>query len=205
MRALATGECSVGGGTRPSRQPVNQRAEEHASSPSSPGRASFDWPARTRHTAHKTEIRIVHYRWHPWHGRPVRVRVGERYPGVLRCYFPGDDGYARFLPAWMLDDAACAAMRVAAAASVTPSALEALAQLLEETRTVDGATQLVETAPHGEPNTAGAKGLAATGTERVDAARAAVEGTLGGGPPRRRRAARTAAARRGRARGGGRR
>ena len=35
VRALTTGESSVEDGTGPSRQPVNQRADEHASSPCS--------------------------------------------------------------------------------------------------------------------------------------------------------------------------
>ena len=165
------------------------------------GRAWRRSGARTGHTAHKTETRIVHYRWHPWHGRPVEVGVGERYPGVLRCYCRDGDEYARFLPAWMFDAAMCAAMRVTAVPAVALTALDALARLLTETAAVDGTAPTVQTALHARPIT-GATGVAATRTARVEAARAAVEGVAGGGAARRRRAPRTAAARRGRAPGG---
>jgi len=166
-----------------------------------PRSACGDSSTRTGHTAHKTETRIVHYRWHPWHGRPVEVGVGERYPGVLRCYCRDGDEYARFLPAWMFDAAMCAAMRVTAVPAVALTALDALARLLTETAAVDGTAPTVQTALHARPIT-GATGVAATRTARVEAARAAVEGVAGGGSARRRRAPRTAAARRGRAPGG---
>ena len=71
-----------------------------------------------RRNAHRTgeaEDREVLYPWHPWSGCVVHVHeaVVKEAGEVLRCSLEGGDaGRWLELPAWMLDRASCAVMRI---------------------------------------------------------------------------------------------
>lgn len=78
---------------------------------------------------------MVGYRWHPWFGRTVQVQdvLDRRGEMSARCS-PGD-GSARGvqeMPFWMLDAAACGAMRTTAAPEASASALADLRALLSD-------------------------------------------------------------------------
>ena len=96
--------------------------------------AGGDCTTRGRN-AHRTDECEVLYRWHPWFGRVVAVHeVIERAAGrVVRCRLTeaGSDRWLE-LPAWMLDRAACAPMRMTAQPRVDVGALAALQALLTE-------------------------------------------------------------------------
>ena len=86
-----------------------------------------------RESAHRTVTRRVLYRWHPWHGRLVRVRDVVEKAGIARarCAL---DGAAPDLwqevPLWMFDRVACAGMQIEPRARVDVTALSALASLV---------------------------------------------------------------------------
>jgi hypothetical protein len=82
---------------------------------------------------HKTEIREVHYRWHPWHGRQVVVRgIRHRRGGVALNCRADDDGASPVLevPEWMFDSSVCSRMKQSRAATVDCRALQTLKILL---------------------------------------------------------------------------
>jgi len=103
---------------------------------------------------------MVHYAWHPLHGREVGARTGERYRGVIRCFVPNEEGKAKLLPEWMLDEGACSRMRVAETANVNVDALEALVRLLVEARAVDAAATATDGVVHA-PNRVEEEGTSA--------------------------------------------
>ena len=63
--------------------------------------------------AHKTSLREVKYRWHPWHGKTVLVR-GEACRGarvVLQCVRDELKGFPTLeIPEWMFDSCVCSRM-----------------------------------------------------------------------------------------------
>jgi hypothetical protein len=82
---------------------------------------------------HKTEIREVHYRWHPWYGRQVVVRgIRHRRGGVALNCRADDDGASPVLevPEWMFDSSVCSRVKQAGTATVDCRALQALRVLL---------------------------------------------------------------------------
>jgi hypothetical protein len=82
---------------------------------------------------HKTYIREVHYRWHPWHGQQVYVQAEARHAGtmVLRCMREEQTRLAALeIPKWMFDSGLCSMMKPESLARVSLSALRALRALL---------------------------------------------------------------------------
>jgi len=77
-------------------------------------------------------MRVIHYRWHPLHGREVLVGVDDRYPGAVRCF--ADGAFERFslVPVWMLDESRCARMELSTEARVAWQALAELKRLLDD-------------------------------------------------------------------------
>src|SRR3954469_9880410 len=75
------------------------------------------------HSAHIGAEVVVHYRWHPLHGRSLRRQYSERRGGGGGVPFRAAPGIVIVVPSWMLDPAACAGLgfgapRVAVAALV---------------------------------------------------------------------------------------
>lgn len=103
---------------------------------SSRGRSGGAGCCRTpAHNDHGTDVRRVHYPWHPLHGRDVLVRgakTGRRT--VLRCQVDDDDRRDnREVPTWMFDQARCSQMVPSASPSVSWEALHELRRLLDDT------------------------------------------------------------------------
>ena len=90
--------------------------------------------------AHITESRVVVYRWHPWHGRPVWVLGAYTKGGLpmVRCALePDGNGMESEVPAWMFDGASCCRMTLAGAPSVAVSALLELRELVASAEVIE--------------------------------------------------------------------
>jgi hypothetical protein len=86
-----------------------------------------------RQNAHGTEV-VVCYPWHPWHGLTVRqVRVVSKRSGTVLHVSCDREKRSRLreIPAWMVDAAACAAMRLCELPLVDCGSLRLLRELLE--------------------------------------------------------------------------
>ena len=83
--------------------------------------------------AHKTSLREVKYRWHPWHGKTVLVR-GEACRGghvVLQCVRDELKGFPTLeIPEWMFDSRVCSRMYSTAFPHVDCASLLALKHLI---------------------------------------------------------------------------
>jgi len=114
-----------------------------------PGRRD-EPPSRTSATrcgAHRTEVRVVRYPWHPLHAEQVVVH--PHGTGVVRCAPVGDARAKSILmDEWMLDPVACATMRSASEPSVCLDALEDLRRLLVQARDLDPPSASADTAAH---------------------------------------------------------
>ncbi len=91
----------------------------------------------SRHKTHRTEAggydAVVGWRWHRWSGRTVHVHeVLDRRGEVSARCSPGDGSGVQEMPFWMLDAAACSAMRTTAAPEASASALADLRALLSD-------------------------------------------------------------------------
>ena len=73
----------------------------------------------------------VHYRWHPLHGRRIRVHGSEQRSTGRIVYVEAAAGVVTVVAAWMLDPVACAGMAIGAP-RVTLAALNDLHRLLIE-------------------------------------------------------------------------
>ena len=85
-------------------------------------------------TAHRTERRRLHYRWHAFSGREVIIHCARSYGGavVFHCQTDDDDkADRRQVPAWMFDRAVCQQMQMMEEPSVSLPALVELRWLLE--------------------------------------------------------------------------
>ncbi len=83
---------------------------------------------------HKTEVRRVHYPWHPLHGQVVVVR-GEKKGRklVLRCRVDGDDRRDnRDVSTWMFDLAACSRMQISSQPHVSWETLIELRRFFDD-------------------------------------------------------------------------
>jgi hypothetical protein len=67
------------------------------------------WTSRS-HSVHVGQEVVVHYRWHPYHGRPIRVHYSEQRASGCFVHVEIEAGVVAALPAWMLDASICAAM-----------------------------------------------------------------------------------------------
>ncbi len=92
------------------------------------------------HSDHRTDVRRVHYRWHPLYGQDVVVvgKIGGSR-GVYRCQLPDDGKHAsREIPIWMFDRVLCSRMKSTPQPHVCWPALVDLKRLLEEIRQTEG-------------------------------------------------------------------
>jgi len=81
------------------------------------------------HSAHIGQETEVHYRWHPLYGRRVKVRDIEQRGRGHVVHVESDPCVVKVIAAWMLDPAACSAMKLGEP-RVTVAALCDLHQLL---------------------------------------------------------------------------
>ena len=72
---------------------------------------------------------MIHYRWHPFHGRRVRWEYTERRAAGELAHVEIDPGNVLVVPAWMLDPVACSQMSLGLP-RVSLQALIELGQLL---------------------------------------------------------------------------
>ena len=91
-------------------------------------------------SAHIGELRDLLYRWHPWHGRKVRVHATlvKRGLAVARCSLEDVQPFRILeVPAWMFDAAACCRIRTAGSSVVTVESLRELRTVLRCTQRSD--------------------------------------------------------------------
>jgi hypothetical protein len=111
-------------------------------------------PSTARDDARRTKIRVVHYPWHPLHGREVIVQAYRAHDIVL-CVPVGVEatkGNTVVMPDWLLDEVACTTMTLVAEPFVAVEVLEELQRLLIETRAMDAPCALAETRAHERPS-----------------------------------------------------
>jgi len=90
------------------------------------------------HTARRSEVRVVRYRWHPFFNKEVLVRWRVRSANGFQCFAPGDEQSTSVLvPSWMFDAEICASMKQLPGARVSVFALIALRHLLLDAVHVD--------------------------------------------------------------------
>ena len=104
-----------------------------------------------QHKTHKTDVREVHYPWHPLYGQEIPVHLERRWKNgcVARCDRDSALGRRGFdTPAWMLDRAVCSTMQLSPTPFVDTEALTELRRLLdwalgkENPRVVEGGYRL---------------------------------------------------------------
>ena len=98
---------------------------------------------------HSTELREIHYPWHPWYGRHVWVHGALVKSGqtVCRCSLEQNHDARLFeIPQWMFESGACCGMRSAEKPAVDYAALLDLKLLLHRARSP--ARDLVVQAQH---------------------------------------------------------
>src|SRR5206468_9690993 len=79
---------------------------------SRPGSRANDASPSRGHSAHVGQEVVVHYRWHPLHGRRVRRQYGEDRLTGRFVHVEAAPGVVTVLAAWMLDPVACAGMEL---------------------------------------------------------------------------------------------
>jgi hypothetical protein len=96
---------------------------------------------------------VVHYRWHPLHGRRVRRHYSEDRLAGRFVHVEVAPGVVTVIAAWMLDPVACAGMELGPP-RVSVAALADLNQLLIERgsrRCSRGGSNIAQEEHHGEP------------------------------------------------------
>jgi len=96
---------------------------------------------------------VVHYRWHPLHGRRVRRHFSEDRLAGRFVHVEVAPGVVTVIAAWMLDPVACAGMELGPP-RVSVAALADLHQLLiarGSRRCSRGGLNTVQEEHHGEP------------------------------------------------------
>lgn len=114
----------VGDLARPSRAPDASGSEDRSRQPNT----------------HSTELRELHYPWHPWFGRAVTVYevLVKQGHSVSRCGLEEERNRLSLeVPTWMFEPAACSRLRVMAVPAVNCDALRALQTLLQTTARPD--------------------------------------------------------------------
>lgn len=95
--------CFHGGGSRWRRHVRRRRRSQRRDGSCGQGLSPV-------HSAHVGQEMEVHYRWHPYFGRKVRIcRVEERATGRF-LKIQGPSGVVVSIAAWMLDPVECAGM-----------------------------------------------------------------------------------------------
>ena len=97
------------------------------------------WSGRSPHCTAVARTVTVHYRWHPLHGRTLRVLRFQPGKSGVQIFYEHEDGPRGAIPEWMTDSAACSMM----ALGCPVVAIEALLQLVE----------LLEATPRAQWNT----------------------------------------------------
>jgi hypothetical protein len=105
-------------------------------------------PSQVRdHSAHIGQEVEVHYRWHPLHGRRVKVRDVEERSGGRVVHVEASPGVVRVVSAWMLDRVMCSGMALGEP-RVTVAVLSELDRLLVDwslrAHSPDGSTTVRE-------------------------------------------------------------
>jgi hypothetical protein len=96
---------------------------------------------------------VVHYRWHPLHGRLVRRHYSEDRLAGRFVHVEVAPGVVTVFEAWMLDPVACAGMELGPP-GVSTAALADLHHLLIERgsrRCSGGGSNIAQEEHHGEP------------------------------------------------------
>ena len=73
---------------------------------------SFSIDTLRGHSAHVGRDVVVHYRWHPLHGRHVRCYYSERRADRDVVHVEALPGVVTVVAAWMLDPVACTGMEI---------------------------------------------------------------------------------------------
>jgi hypothetical protein len=104
-----------------------------------PGADADDCTSQQRNT-HIGELREIHYPWHPWHDRKVRVHATlvKRGQAVARCSLEDVQPFRIVeVPLWMLDAAACCKIQASKCKVANVESLRELKALLQPTRRID--------------------------------------------------------------------
>jgi hypothetical protein len=118
-------------------------------------RSSCSWgnDGVNRHSAYRSNTITIHYPWHPLHGKRVRLVARTARDGFDVVHLETRNGLSRELPAWMCDEALCAALsRGAAQVTVEAflelrgvlSAVDPRAELSSKSSAKEGATNDAE-------------------------------------------------------------
>jgi hypothetical protein len=96
-----------------------------------------------RETAHRNELKRVHYPWHPWFGREVSVYAVRERGGVivLCCKEEDTPGRGLEVAAWVFDPVYYAKAALTATPLVPLTALRALQDLLAKRTAIDVAAE----------------------------------------------------------------
>ena len=100
-------------------------------------RDSGSWPRDSLHTAHICSSPKIHYPFHPLFGKEIDF-IGSVGGKRDMAYVRLPNKTTKGIPAWMLDEAACAHIRTAIKPTVDPQALLKLAALLDSVRAPEG-------------------------------------------------------------------
>jgi len=90
-----------------------------------------------QNNSHIRDLREVHYAWHPWHGRTVRLHASlvKRGRAVAHCSLDGaPTSRVLEVPLWMLDVAACCKTRISKPGFVSAQSLRELKEVLQIAR-----------------------------------------------------------------------
>jgi hypothetical protein len=64
------------------------------------------------HSAYRLGFVVVEYRWHPLHGKRVRLLRRTVHGGSAVVHVDAHEGVSRELPAWMVDASVCCGMEL---------------------------------------------------------------------------------------------
>ena len=95
-----------------------------------------------KHSAHIGPEVVIHYQWHPLHGRRVRRFYSERRAGGVVVHIEVSPGVVTAVAAWMLDAATCSSMTL----GEPRAALSALRDLQQLLRRHDGVSSCHDSA-----------------------------------------------------------
>ena len=104
-----------------------------------------------RDSAYRIGEIVVEYRWHPLHGKRVRLFRRAAHGGVAVIHVdPANDKVSRELPAWMVDSAICRAMEVGDP-QVSLSALQELVKAIKTSSPAGGSRPVSSLEKENEP------------------------------------------------------
>ena len=139
-----------------------------------------------QHKTHKTELREVHYPWHPLYKQSIPVRLERRWKNglVARCDPHSDVGRRGFdIPVWMLDSAVCSTMILSQTALVDAETLRQLRHLLDRALGTDN-SDVVQGGHRLEAVQGGAHAQSVSPTQAAGVVSPHLEAPRLGDPPR---------------------